>query len=387
MFAEARLSDLWFHLAAALAAVGLGLWFVVDPQSLALCAAVVAAVATVAFAPLPWLTTGVVFGLLLGPTYKVGGPLASDLAVGVAALLAATRGRRVLLRPAERWLAFLAWALLVTRLGPGTWPLLHTFAPVAGGYLVASLVGPAVLWRAVRWWALISIATAPLLMEGSRWSGLPGGPNELGLLCAALVVLAFAQPSRWRYAQVAIGFVGLAGAASVSSGIAVAVGLLVLRPGRAPSMLKFVLVGGAALIVASRPDLLLTIAVHGDQAKVAWGVLNETNWLTGGGWLHGSQFIASGPLDTRYGTVLYDTVHNTYLQLLTDTGMIGLGLFLAALYGIWRRSDHVGRAVLAVVAVWLNTTAAFPGPVWGLLGVVLATTANQSRNHVEVPSE
>jgi hypothetical protein len=360
---------------------------VLAPKALALTLAVIAVGAAFLFVPLKWLSTGVIFGLLTTPLYNIGSFLPADLAVAAALVIATARGRLGTLGGYPRpWLAFFAWAVLVTGLTPGLVPLLHTFAPVAGGYLVACLCGPAHMWRAVRWWAVLAICTAPLLIEdiGNRWTGLPGGPNDLGLIAAALIVLAYAAEvgSRWRYAQLALGFIGLAGTLSISGGVSAIVGVLLLRqrrPERTPSLsiFKLALIGGVAILIASRPDLLTTIDVHANQAGTTAPILEDTNWLTGGGWLHGAEYIATESLDVVFyhSAVLLETVHNAYLQLLTDTGIIGLVLFLAALLTTWYRSGREGRAVVAAVAVWLNTSGAYPNAVWGLLGISLAAAA------------
>jgi O-antigen ligase len=253
------------------------------------------------------------------------------------------------------------------------------------------MVPPADVWRAVRWCAIASIVTAPLFTEDvtRRWSALSGGPNELGLLAAALIVLSLAGTGgRWRVVQILIGCFGLAVTTSVSAGVAVIAGVLLVQPGvrtrlrRAlpgGSLLKVAFVASVLAILAARPDVLTTLAVHRDQAAATFGILDATNPILGGGWLHGAEVIATGSLNTAYSSVFYDTVHNLYLQLLTDTGLVGLGLFAAALYSVWRRADRTNQALLAVCAIWLNTTAAYPSVVWGLLGLLIAVPTGSTR--------
>jgi hypothetical protein len=397
-----RSHDVWAVAACVAASLAVAYLGVYHPLALAVAIAATAIAAVLLFAPLQWLAMAIIFGLLTSPEYEVQELLPSDLAVAAAATAALVRGRTAVLRRGryERWLLFVAWAVIVTSTGPGLVPLVHTFAPVAGGYLVASLCGSDHMWRAVRWWAIASILTAPLLTGdlSARWTGLPGGPNELGLLAAMLVVLAYSAPvgTRWRVAQVALGFAGLAVTQSISAGVAALLGVFLLRPYRpmripSPSALKVALAAGVVAVVATRPDLVETLTVHGDQAAATAGVLESTDWLTGGGWLHGAEQLVGGSIDTDYSSVLFDSVHNVYLQLLTDTGLIGLGLFLAALLATWRQSDRRGRAALATVAVWLNTTGAYPNAAWGLLGLVVAATAWQPvrvvarRRHPSVP--
>jgi hypothetical protein len=377
-----RAQALGFTASAVAASIAIAYGIVYAPTALALTLATLAVAAAVSFAPLKWLGTAIIFGLLTTPLYSVGAFLPADIAIVAALMVATVRGKLALLSTYPRpWLAFLAWAVLVTGLGPELVPLVHTFAPVAGGYLVACMCGPDHMWRAVRWWAVISICTAPVFVDdptsGYRWTGLPGGPTDLGLIAAALIILAYAAPpeTRWRLTQIAIGFGGLAATFSVSGGFAAIVGVTLLRRDRL--LFKLALVAGVVVVLTRRPDLFTTLDVHAGQASTTVPILEDTNWFTGGGWLHGADYIATQPLDVEFynSVVLLETVHNVYLQLLTDTGMIGLGLFLAALLWTWRRSERTSRAVLAAIAVWLNTTGAYPSAAWGLMGLVVAATA------------
>src|SRR5207248_2430041 len=81
-------------------------------------------------------------------------------------------------------------------------------------------------WRWVRAYGVAAILTAPLYGVTHRWVGIPGGPNELGLVAGVLLLLAVDRRS-WRYGAIAV--LGLVGAQSITAVGATAVALFILK--------------------------------------------------------------------------------------------------------------------------------------------------------------
>lgn len=244
-------------------------------------------------------------------------------------------------------------------------------APVAAA-LALTLALPAEfdVLRPVRWVILVGYATIPLLGSTSgRWSSLAGGPNETALVAASgLVIAARVRSPLLGAASLAV----LAGTRSISGATAALVGLLVLTLASRGSALhktgRLVVVGwlmvfAIAVLPLLRPDVGVTIAAHTYQANQLREVLASGDLLLGTGWANIDEALFRSDI---LG------LHNVYLDVLAFSGVIGLTLFISLLVVAWRRSTPPGRALLAVWAVWINTTGAFPGAAWGVLGLVLA---------------
>jgi O-antigen ligase len=240
------------------------------------------------------------------------------------------------------------------------------------------------------------------------------GANALGLISGLLLVLAVCgTPSpRWNH-RLALGLTGLVGlalaksvAALVATGLALAVGASFAGPRTPLERATRVVV---ALMIASvvvfgvvqflRPSSTPT---HGGfressaSQRIIVGAAGlevfERNPVIGAGWRRsdspaviGDPEIAS-ELRSRFSEARQDffpdvnpaSVHNTYVQMLADLGLIGFGLFVAAIASLGLGIQRVlGRARgselsplawssalgLVVILLWLNDNPLYGGQV------------------------
>ncbi|MGW5667236.1 hypothetical protein [Micromonospora sp. NPDC003776] len=272
---------------------------------------------------------------------------------------------------------------LVTSDVSGRLSLLRVFLPVIAGLVIGlALPGGDDLWRVARWVFPALIITVPLVggMSTPRWSGLAGGSNETALIAAITLVLGVAQRSRAaKVLLLSIGLAGLIGAKGITALLAALVGIAVLRRAHASrwashlarfarSVPVAVLAAAALLLIpVVRPDVLTTVREHVRQAagfSQAYG--NQGNLLVGTSW--------SKEDDRAFADTAVKGLHNTYLDITLFLGLFGILLFLLLLYAVIWRADALTRAVACVVAVWFNTIGAFPGPGWGVLGLVIGAT-------------
>ncbi|WP_128381975.1 hypothetical protein [Streptomyces cavernae] len=256
------------------------------------------------------------------------------------------------------------------------------------------------LWRWARWSLLGVLATVPLFGDTAyRWSGLPGGPNEVALIAAVLVVLGAAESSpAARTLFLVSGVIGLFGARGIGASAGALAGLAVLAIGRREQLramrttrgIRLLVLVGAAVsaflfIPRIRPDLHITLWVHTSQAESFWGAFGAANPLVGSGW---SQMDSDALMDT-YRITHIAGLHNVYLDIAVYLGMVGSVLFLMLLWHIWRPGDLVTRAVLCATAVWFNTTGAYPCAGWGMLGLAVAAASCRvtPRSGPEAPTD
>jgi len=191
----------------------------------------------------------------------------------------------------------------------------------------------------------------------SRFAGAGGDPNYLAAMLIPAIVLAGGLAMRATAATrallagaVVVMTIGLAATQSRGGLLALAATLLValvLLRGRRLVVVGLVLltIGGAAAFFVSNPAAWQRIHDVQDQGSgsgrtdiwhVAWRVA-ETHPIGGVGL---AQFPIVSPQFTRepgqslqfVGLIVeqHIVVHNVYLQLWAETGIIGLGLFLAA---------------------------------------------------------
>jgi hypothetical protein len=299
--------------------------------------------------------------------------------IGVAGLL---RGRRIPEYDIYWWtLLFIGWG--VFRFYGGFPSANIAFLKLAEPLIISLAIARIApvnfdVWRVVRWVAVFTVITAPLFTPNLliRWNAVVGQPNQYGLVSAVLLVLALSlPPSRSRTFQVVIALVGMLTAASITSSLAATAGVLAAglwtprsqQARRALSPAALITVIPVVFIVVSvlRPDLLLTLSIHSGQAFAIVPLLTVINPIFGGGWTFSSAYV------TAQGFRLL-SIHNVYLQLLADLGLIGIGFFVGLLVTTFRVCTDVRtRAVLVVLAIWQNSAGAFPGSPWGVLGAVL----------------
>lgn len=119
------------------------------------------------------------------------------------------------------------------------------------------------------------------------------------------------------------------------------------------------------------------------------------------------QDIAANPFGSGPGTAGLASIRNDlqgvklnenyYLQIATEVGLLGLGLFMAILYFIGRklialRQDMLALGLLAALAgllftnllvhIWANEAVAYTW--WGLCGLVIATYKTTTRNSTTI---
>lgn len=342
-------------------------------------------------------------GGFLGGTLHLGDVV--FVAVCFAALL---RCSRTPLTPLLKFLVvFLLFGVVRTVLTNGaesTLSFVRVMQPVIAGAVVGLVLHRDFdLWRFVRWGLLGVLVTVPLFGDTtSRWSGLPGGPNEVALVAAVLVVLGAGDSSKAaRVLFVLSGLVGLFGSRGIGATVGALSGLAVLTLGRRQwsraagttrgvSILVFLLAAASAVVLIPqfRPDLHVTLWVHTVQAESFWGAFEATNPLFGSGWSH----VDASALADAYRSTHLDGLHNVYLDITVYLGAVGASLFLVILWHAWRPRDLATRAVLMTTLVWFNTTGAYPCAGWGILGLVVAasacqaSTSGQPLDHRAVPT-
>lgn len=260
------------------------------------------------------------------------------------------------------------------------------------------------------------------------------GPNALGLVSGLLVVIAafgaVTTMPAFRIVLVVAGVAGLLLAKSVASFVAVGLVLalavaLAGRPSPAQRVTRPVLaLVAAGLLVFALVQLVRPEVMPGSEGfrsssasqRIVLGAVGlevfERNPVIGAGWRQSSDPAVIGDReivsdvrrrfpDARplfYPDVSPASVHNTYVQVLADLGLIGFGLFAALIVmigvGAWRllrdldRGDELWRQAWAVslglvlLLVWLNDNPLFGGQVETILAALLVgILAASSRIH------
>lgn len=242
-----------------------------------------------------------------------------------------------------------------------------------------------------------------LIDSAQRLNGLVANPNAFGLLSATLLLLHLAgwrdgglglDRLRMAVAVVLLIAVALSGSRSVWLGIIIGMGVLAMA-GHLP-LRPLVLAGGIGAagvavvigaILVRDPDTLLYVLdspamrlqdIGTSQRFAALGQAFAMWWdnpLLGGGlgrFYHDR--IAEGVDNPQ-------TIHNTALWLMAETGLLGFaavaGFSVAVSRRLWRdRRDWLAAAGLAVVGLFaaasLTTEILFQRPLWLALGIALA---------------
>jgi O-antigen ligase len=235
--------------------------------------------------------------------------------------------------------------------------------------------------------------------------------NTFGLISALLVVSFLWQERRHllvRASVAGVGMIGLVLSKSVASLIAtvVASGLLVLwrnkgRLGVVKTLLSLAVLGAVAfsVLLIGRPEVLpsapgfstsspaqrivfakagIAEFVHHPVIGVGWQRSSDPEVIQGPDvlpWLGGSQAIS-----LAFHTGVSPTVHNAYVQILAETGLIGSLLFLRVLWlGAQAIRPRLGSPLVAfiaaeisVVLVWWNDNGIFGSQTETLiLGILL----------------
>lgn len=329
-------------------------------------------------------------GSVAGIALRVG-----DVLLLLAMLVAVVRGRPITWYPPLIWaLTFVAWG--VVRTVPLGTDASVSFARIAVPLVAGIVLGRLVAGGASPYLAFIGVAVAGLLTvpwltpDGTRWQGLPGGPNEFGIVMAGVSLIAYTARARipaWPVVS-AIGAIATVFSRSISSVVALAVTFLVSRHrvGPASRLVPTVALAllAAPIVVAAVPvlreDVRNTLTVHAIQATAVVPTVASTNVVVGGGWTYSAAFTEQlPPLPIGYG------LHNVFLQVLADLGAVGLVAFLALFASLasFRRWPTVA-AISVATYLWFNTTGAFPSGAWSLLALALAAT--QAERPVSTPT-
>jgi O-antigen ligase len=385
------------------------------------------------FAPLVFIDLPVAVALWVGLTFiqavpALGaGPLLSLILIGfgwIGTLRREDSPTRMLLRQHRSRvllvLALLVWVVLSLLWAPnpgvageiiGEWLtagaifvlILTVIGSKRGVWLVAgAFVGGAVVSVVLGLTGLVSnelysSATAfQTAGDASRLRGGSGDPNFLaaGLVPAIVVASALLLSTRRVGAQLAlVGSIavltaGLAASESrgglIAVGVALIVALFVVRRRAVLATFVVTLVGFGALWFAVNPDSWHRVTNFDSQGngradlwKVGWEI-SEDHPVVGvgvGNFRSVSPDYVRRPRELQFVDLIAErplVVHNAYLQTLTETGLVGLGLYLAIIFTSLRaallaarRFELAGRIEMAnvsralIVAIMAGLAASF----------------------------
>lgn len=389
------LRDVRFAVLLAPCGVAAG-WLGTQPSStIALVGAVVAAFLVVFVAP-PRVVVWVAGAGVLVSQGSWGEPFTSvsgaDLYAGDMLAFVAVAASVVQRRQRKAWGGALALVLL---LWGWAWLRSDALGAVAFARLMTPLVALLLVVRLLpdghdlrkdlRWFPLVVLASVFLLPDTSsldRWASIAGGANETGLIGALAIGLGCTYPGWWRFWLWVTGATLLAGTAAITASIAAGAGALYWMTRRAVGgegrqlgsrALVPVLWGlalGTVSVRALRLDVTGTIDAHWFQVSQVGKVLSDGNPIIGTGW-------ANVDRSAFFGSDVAG-LHNVYLDVIAYLGIVGALLFLGLVVKAFRRADPTVRTLLVVWLVWINTTGAFPGTAWGVLGFILAAAALRS---------
>jgi O-antigen ligase len=257
-------------------------------------------------------------------------------------------------------------------------------------------------------------------------SGGAVGPQPIGLLSGFILLTAafgaLTPKARYRIALAVVGVLGLLIAKSVASYVATGLALSIgaaLMPPAAPAQraTRAVLAVGLAAVVifgvvqVFRPevtpgseDFRNSSASHRILVMTAGLEIFERNPVIGAGWRQSSNPRLIGDRDVvtdvrrrfpaaravHYPDISPTSVHNTYVQILADLGLVGFALFAALIAiialrirGLLRRmgpAHDLRREVwvmamgLLLLLVWLNDKPLFGGQPESVFGALLVGT-------------
>ncbi len=291
--------------------------------------------------------------------------------------------------------------------------LARTFT-VLGLYLGVTALAQGAGLDALVWPSYITDPSVGIHVDRARGPYAESVANGLMLTyCGALAgfVAATERSRAWRWVAVvtlplcAVGVVlTLTRAVWLGAAVAVVATLLAVRSLRRWTPLVAVLgLGTVAIAFATIPGLTEGASERSSAQGPLWDRLN-TNWaavrmvlddpLTGVGWFQAAprmqEFVRQAAEYPVTAATVGLEVHNVFLSRLAELGVLGAGLWLAALAGatafpLLRRAEtpelQAWRATLLPVVVAWGTAALFgpltyPQPnylLWALGGIVLST--------------
>jgi hypothetical protein len=327
-----------------------------------------------------------------------------DIALGVALLLLpAIKSRSA--TPLLVLVPFVAWAGLRAEADPASWARFALTA-VIGVVALKLLTTPKMETRvvgAICLGASINIGLAVVdaaqqgLGLGARYGGLVS-VNTLGLVSCLLVAASLTRVVALHRLLLVPGLMGLVVSKSIGGFVATGAVLLLFiawrsrgRTQRAMRMLIWGVVGVFALwgfVNVARPDIVADPFSSSTAGRLVLGVVGMELFydspIVGVGWRQSSNpgLIASpeviGDLRAQFpgvsrnlfpNTTVETSVHNAYIQVLAELGLIGAGLSLFAALKLNRRlkrmpRDPLGnfyRLALFGILVWWNDNPLYGG--------------------------
>jgi len=301
------------------------------------------------------------------------GPMSiADLALGVAMIIAVLmlRGRgarslQPLLWAGAFYLAMTLPQLLLNRYPENYVEWIHEVMLVTGSAIVGFVIGregKARLALSLFIIACCALAVAALISSLTNGEGYvgPWHKNAVGAFLMYGAVIAFANPPwmRWKpvwaYAAFALCGVGMFSSRQALVGTLIGVLIVGMRPrfhnGKRSRWMLLVLLPAAWFVYAEVAEQL----AQGDEfnsasQRLVWYADSVTVWLLSP--LYGVGHRWWNTWHTGYGGF---QPPNAELEVLTTTGVFGLvgflGMFIAALWLLWRMDPVYGTVGFAVVA-------------------------------------
>jgi O-antigen ligase len=280
--------------------------------------------------------------------------------------------------------------------------------------LIAGAAGVVVLWLLDAWVQMLTGYSLAGAMQAERLSGIFGADNlKLGPVLAVLSPFVFvAARARWGWRGLAVAFVFqlmpilLAGSRAAWLMFAVVTLAFVWRETRAPARFAAWAAGAMCIVVLAvvaawygsaafdaRFDRSLLALQGSESALDAASAGRLRIWGTASRMIAAHPFTGAGVRGFRYaypayarpGDAFVDAnadegaahAHQLVLEILSETGAIGLALWLAGAWcalKAWRRASAPAREralapalALAAMTFPLNTHLAFYSAWWGLL--------------------
>jgi O-antigen ligase len=238
-----------------------------------------------------------------------------------------------------------------------------------------------------------------------RYAGAGSDPNDLGLVMALSVPIAYCffiqteRRIRWLYAgQLALAGTTILLSASRGALLAVAVALSIVPATAARLKRRQIVATSVTVMVTMAAALLVVPASSGERLstipnELVGGELSGRSsiWAAGFDLFREHPFLgvgAGGYLHSVRPVVLPPNVaHNTFLSVLAELGIIGLGIFCALLAFLVVSVTELPwlskRLWLVCLAVWLvgvsSLTWEMRKPTWWLFGLLIAQHASLSR--------
>jgi O-antigen ligase len=273
-------------------------------------------------------------------------------------------------------------------------------------HVVFGLLGAVLTYEVGR--SIISSAAAGGLSESLEGAN---SKNTMGLLAVLIVILALAAPglpALGRTVMLVVGVSGLVLARSIGSiaALALALGFFGLFQVRSPesrrakrllTLPRLLVLAALALMLTSllRPENVATsgqinqsTTVHRQVLATAGFNLFTQDPIVGVGWSRSPVEIGSERVDEALRDQFGDSVnpeffpsknptnvHNAYVEVLAETGLVGVVLFLVFVITAFRRirvilhdptlstgavaSARCAAAIVLAIAVWFNDNAVF----------------------------